>query len=134
MKKIILWIWQFPQNILGFLMIKIMRAKHNGIFFKCPLFHSGVSLGNYMIFDYRIYVELNDYRHECGHQKQSLYLGWFYLPLIGLPSMMRNILHRFINFDYYSLPWEKWADKLGKVDRRRNSHFIFSSKKVIMKI
>jgi len=52
-----------------------------------------------------------------GHQKQSLYLGWLYLIIIGLPSVTGNLLNRVIDFDYYKQPWEAWADKLGGVKR-----------------
>ena len=33
-------------------------------------------------------------KHEYGHQKQSLYLGWFYLLIIGIPSFLGNIWDR----------------------------------------
>ena len=52
-----------------------------------------------------------------GHQKQSLYLGWLYLLVIGLPSATGNLLNRVIDFDYYKQPWESWADRLGCVVR-----------------
>ena len=59
--------------------------------------------------------------HEIGHQKQSKILGWLYLLLVGLPSIIGNLLFRIkyvkTHFDYYNLPWEKWADKLGGVSR-----------------
>ncbi len=84
-------------------------------YFVCPLFRSGVSLGNYIIFDNTIYVDNFSVKHEKGHQKQSLYLGWFYLLIIGLPSLIGNILRRFFEFDYYKQPWERWANKLGGI-------------------
>jgi hypothetical protein len=74
-------------------------------------------LGKYIVFDNRRTLEDNDIKHEMGHQKQSLYLGWFYLIIIGLPSVIGNLIYRIKKFNYYSLPWEKWADKLGNVKR-----------------
>ena len=65
-------------------------------------------------------------RHEQGHQKQSLYLGWLYLIIIGIPSFCGNIFDRLFHrkwdvskrYDwYFSQPWEKWADELGGVNR-----------------
>ena len=50
-----------------------------------------------------------------------------YLIIIGLPSIMGNILNRIKykyfkkHYDpdfYYKQPWEAWADKLGGVDRK----------------
>lgn len=124
MKKIILYLWQLPQNLIGLFIILIMRATkmyeyaNRTFIFLCPLFYSGVSLGNYIILDDRCGpFSNNDIMHEQGHQKQSLYLGWLYLLIIGIPSIVGNILRRFFVFDYYSLLWEKWADKLGGVER-----------------
>lgn len=119
MKKIILYLWQLPQNLIGFLIIKIMKAKIKkfyGIkYFECRLFYSGVSLGDYIIFDNRILISYFDIKHEEGHQKQSLLLGPLYLLIIGIPSLIGNIIHRFIKFDYYKLPWEKWANNLAGI-------------------
>lgn len=115
MKKLLLYLWQLPQNLIGFLIITIMKAKKQNDYYVCPLFRAGVSLGNYIIFDHRIYVNKFSIKHEKGHQKQSLYLGLFYLLIIGLPSIIGNILRRFFEFDYYKQPWELWANKLGGI-------------------
>ncbi len=124
MKRIILYLWQLPQNLVGWFVFNMLEAKSSpidkGVFLHHKSFFSSVSLGKYII--------LNEYqyngktlRHEYGHQKQSQYLGWFYLPVIGLPSVIGNLIFRieFIRkrFNYYHQPWEKWADKLGDVDR-----------------
>lgn len=115
MKNFLLYIWQLPQNLLGLAIIFFSKAKSD--FGRVYTTHHrfGVSLGKYIIV-YR-YCNLKTVQHERGHQKQSLYLGWLYLPVIGLPSAIGNILHRFIKFDYYKQPWEGWADKLGGVKR-----------------
>ena len=123
-KETLLWIWQLPQNLVGWFVFNMLEAKSSpidkGVFLHHKSFFSSVSLGKYII--------LNEYqyngktlRHEYGHQKQSQYLGWFYLPVIGLPSVIGNLIFRieFIRkrLNYYHQPWEKWADKLGDVDR-----------------
>lgn len=120
MKNLVLWLWQFPQNLLGFIIIKLCKAERYKQFtgiYTCKLFYAGVSLGRYIIFDNRIKLGVNNIRHEMGHQKQSLYLGWLYLIIIGLPSVIGNLLYRIKRFNYYNQPWEKWADKLGNVKR-----------------
>lgn len=122
MKTLILWLWQLPQNLVGVAVILCLGA-YNHIIFGSPEIYvhekkgiTGVSLGNFIILSVKDCTE-NTVKHEKGHQKQSLYLGWLYLPLIGLPSVIGNLLHRLIKFDYYKQPWEAWADKLGGVKR-----------------
>ena len=131
MKKVLLWLWQLPQNILGLLVILVTGARFSEYFWwakwsKC----FGVSLGEYIIFGHTP-VSHDSLKHEQGHQKQSLYLGPLYLLLIGLPSLLGNIVSRiewvFSSKDkkvaehiikwYYKQPWEAWADKLGGVER-----------------
>ncbi|MBR6136075.1 MAG: hypothetical protein IKQ22_06290 [Clostridia bacterium] len=133
MKKVLLWLWQLPQNILGLLVILVTNAKYNDISYdevdnfwwakKGKRF--GVSLGNYIIFGPGP-VAHDSFKHEQGHQRQSLYLGPLYLLLIGLPSITGNIYdtiaHRNWSYLareewYYKQPWEAWADKLGGVER-----------------
>lgn len=126
MKKVLLWLWQLPQNILGWFISRNAGIKVYDditVHFKF-LFRSGVSLGNYIILD-NIYLNFEDLindtvKHEHGHQIQSMYLGPLYLIIIGLPSMLGNIYSRIFHKDsvwYYKQPWEAWADKLGGVVR-----------------
>lgn len=132
MKKILLWLWQLPQNLLGlFLTLNFKEVMtydfkdgtRGNVFFN-SLFGSGVSLGNYIILDseYLHYLTIlqDSLNHEHGHQKQSKILGPFYLIVIGLPSLLGNIYSRIFHKDsvwYYKQPWEAWADKLGGVER-----------------
>ena len=126
-KKILLWIWQFPQNIAGFFLSRgASKEEYEGIkYYIKPLFRSGVSLGNYIILDpvilrFRDSYVKNSIKHEHGHQIQSLYFGPLYLILIGIPSLCGNLKSRYYHLTrewYYNQPWEKWADKLGKVER-----------------
>ena len=146
MKKFLLFIWQLPQNIIGFIITRFACGKivfniNNtfcNVYFMKYLFNSGISLGNYIIFDkkYRKYSESDNFnkclifknsvRHEYGHQIQSKISGPFYLIVVGIPSLFRNIYHRIfhkkwslskrINWYYGSYP-EKQADQLGCVLR-----------------
>lgn len=122
LNKILLFIHQLPQNILGFIISKILKAEllYTNVDDKIiPYYYVKqgifVSLGDYII----VYenAEDNDLKHEYGHHLQSLRLGWLYLLLIGIPSFIGAIVYTFKRFDYYSLLWEKWADKLGGVKR-----------------
>lgn len=120
LKFFLLYIWQLPQNLLGALIVFFSASsKVNGIYkpVKDNKYLSAISLGNYIIIFQEIFINDTTIKHEKGHQKQSLYLGWLYLLFIGLPSLLGNIIHRFIKFNYYRQPWESWADKLGVVKR-----------------
>jgi len=62
----------------------------------------------------------NTLKHELGHNKQSLFLGWFYLLVVGIPSFIFATLTLLDIIDYrkyYDRFPENWADKLGKVNR-----------------
>ena len=63
-------------------------------------------------------------RHEYGHSIQSMILGPFYLPVIGIPSFLRaNVAFLSRNWrsgrtGYYAFYPERWANRLGHTDRR----------------
>lgn len=54
--------------------------------------------------------------HEKGHCLQSILLGWFYLPVIGLPSILWASWHTLTNSkrDINSFWTERWAENLAK--------------------
>lgn len=119
-KAFLLFLWQLPQNLVGLCTLLVNRKSRlrcGEYYLVKHLSDRAVSLGNYILFDSDRIVTSKAFGHEKGHQKQSVYLGWLYLPVIGLPSVAGNILRRFIKFDYYSQPWEAWADRLGNVKR-----------------
>ena len=116
------YIHQLPQNLIALIICLINKQKPTrGIHIvEKGVFKCGVSLGDYILL-YPSYNKEIVIKHERGHQKQSLYFGWFYLLLIGLPSALGNIYARIFHKDskwYYNQPWEKWADKLGHVNRK----------------
>ena len=135
--KILKFIWQLPQNLIGFIITRFSKKKINYLFndnsngiiyFNNNFFNSGVSLGNYIILD-TVYNEnaiQKTANHEHGHQKQSLYLGPLYLLVVGMPSATRNVIDRLfhkkwiykerVDWYYGGFP-ENWADKLGNVER-----------------
>lgn len=139
MKNVLLWIWQLPQNFIGFLLTRKSVQKmdytcNDGevvkVYFTKNVFNCGVSLGNYIILDYDIYFNRHitiTVNHEHGHQKQSRYLGWFYLIVVGISSAIFNnlwdrLFHKNWTYAqrtiwYYNRFPENWADKLGSVER-----------------
>lgn len=130
-KKFLLWVWQLPQNLIGFIYSRLAQEIYiyeNICVYFAPCFRAGVTLGEYIILDpiYKnAFPEQLDMtiKHEYGHVKQSRILGWFYLFIVGIPSVIRNILNR-INPVKFNLKWyysgfpEKQAEKLGGVGAR----------------
>lgn len=133
--KIIRFIWQLPQDLVALIWIGILSIfkgkpefskfkDEHYVYFK--KYVNGVSLGDFVILGSWYRYDDTTIKHEYGHTRQSLYLGPLYLVLIGLPSACGNLwdrwFHKKWNYTkrekwYYNQPWEKWADKLGKVSR-----------------
>lgn len=122
-KQIILWIWQFPQNLVGLLLLLILQGetKHKFKtirFYYLKTFPGGITLGEYIIVGTKQNLVV---RHEFGHVLQSRYLGPLYLIVIGLASIIHagfnNIIGCCEKHDegYYHFWTEKWANKLGNV-------------------
>jgi hypothetical protein len=133
LKLLFLFLWQLPQNIIGAICtlnydkLQLYYARDGDpveVYFK-KWFRSGVSLGDTIILDSMYYdaIDWTLYKcidHEYGHQRQSKILGPFYLILIGIPSLLGNLVFRLFKINskyYYKQPWERWADKLGGVTR-----------------
>ena len=59
--------------------------------------------------------------HEFGHTLQSQKLGWLYLFIIGIPSIIWagcfEGYRKKHNISYYTFYTEQWADRLGGVKR-----------------
>lgn len=122
MEKLFTWIWCFPQMLAGAIFKKISKARKSGDYYVISNKYGGsVSLGTYVfICEGHLYDEMV-LKHEQGHSKQSYILGWLYLPLVGLPSLIwckcfyeYRVKH---GVSYYAVYPEKWADKLGGVER-----------------
>ena len=133
--EVLLYIWQLPQNLLGLLLFwwygrgcKSSKGDYVTYRILCSeKMHGGISLGGYIVLPYHYlrstsssYVQ-KTIAHEWGHTMQSLYLGWLYLPIIGIPSITWAWLHSsfkcFDTISYYSFFTERWADRLGGVRR-----------------
>lgn len=120
----ILYLWQLPQNLLGLLLVEALGPEENLDYNDVLLHYSSkmrgaVSLGRHIIMaqSYRDYVGKAE-AHEYGHCKQSKMLGPIYLLVVGIPSLSWAIWwNEDRNRDYYSFYTEKWADRLGEVER-----------------
>ena len=119
--KILLWIWCFPQMLAGLIVKKLSGAvQHKDGHYLYRWTQGSVSLGEYIFLcPYHWENEWN-LKHEQGHQKQSRMLGWFYLLVIGIPSIIWagcfKKYRKKHNVDYYSFYTEKWANKLMNID------------------
>ena len=126
MKRFLLQVWQLPQNMTGLLLGWFLKDKRryrnpNGVpddihVVGASNMYGGISLGNFIYCRPPVYDRM--VRHGYGHCRQSRILGPFYLPVIGLPSLLWAIWwHPGRSVGYYSFYTERWADRLGGVAR-----------------
>lgn len=127
--NILLVLWQFPQFIVGKMLLLFYRKKITYSFdtddySKCYFikdFNGGISLSPTIIINSNYPALSKTVNHEYGHILQSRYLGPLYLIVIGLPSLIwaglyGTLIKRSHN-GYYRFYTEKWADYLGGVKR-----------------
>lgn len=119
MKQFLLYLWQLPQNVIGWVLSLFAEHKINigdVQVYTAKWMQGGISLGQYVLVKT---FDATTVRHEYGHSIQSKKLGWFYLLVIGLPSIVHAVVWRCSKkrWNYYAFYTEKWADKLGKVER-----------------
>lgn len=118
--KILLYIWQLPQNLLGlaYLMLnsgcKPIFNQRRANFYILPESRSSVSLGMYVFISKYDSITEAVYDHEYGHCIQSQILGPLYLIIIGIPSGLHALLYNPAG-NYYSFYTESWANKLGGI-------------------
>jgi len=128
-----LFIWELPQNLLGLIVLAIMKFRQHIVImekqehrFYVETPKTGVSLGWFVFWTpsgNRFSYLVNDCRmHEYGHSRQSAMLGPLYLIVVGIPSVLR-VFYRYWYLRKYGSGWknyynafpENWADKLGGV-------------------
>lgn len=122
MKKVLSYIWQLPQNIIGLLYKSLIftTKDYSNSYTDYKLFYKNsrgsVSLGKYIFVNINLSNLDRVIKHEVGHYKQSCLLGPLYLLVIGIPSITWATLHSYIpyfrKYNYYSFYTEKWANKL----------------------
>lgn len=122
MKRTLLWLWCFPQNLLGWLVKMFTGAEKIGDHYRYKIKSGSVSLGEYIFLCPGHWGDEETLAHEKGHREQSRRLGWFYLIVVGIPSVIWCVCfeeyRKKHNIDYSDFYTEKWADKLGGVVRR----------------
>lgn len=123
-QKILLWIWCFPQMLTGLIVKRVTKAECRGDHYWFTIKRGSVSLGEYIFLCPSHYGNRKTLRHEKGHTKQSRMLGWLYIPVIALPSMLWALYYSKHyeklaekGVSYYSFYTEKWADKLAGIKR-----------------
>ena len=127
-------IWEAPQKALAHVIIKLSKATPTGQYATAKLYHwkwsGGMSLSNHIFLPFEVgedvavltnLYKLDYIAHEYGHTIQSKKLGPLYLLVIGLPSLIWagcfDKYRQKRGVSYYSFYSEKWADKLGGVER-----------------
>lgn len=142
--RTVLFIWELPQLVVGFIYTALLRSKvsfmvtyKDALVVFTDAMPTGISLGHFILLNTRYEKAADnleksvDVNHEYGHTIQSKILGPLYLIVIGIPSLTGNIVDRIFHKNwsatkrtlwYYNLPWEKWADKKGKVVRMVRSN------------
>jgi hypothetical protein len=116
---ILLFIWQLPQNIVALIMmpflgkLKLISYKNYNYCFEGEKMSGGISLGNFsFVSPYSAKVPETIAHEQTGHVKQSHILGWLYLIIIGLPSILWCWSFRMLGFhNYYIFYTESWANK-----------------------
>lgn len=122
--KVLRYIWELPQNLLGLLLRVIYKgtdSEYDGAVVRRSLkMQGGISLGRYIIVSQ--FASKTTVMHEYGHCLQSRRLGWLYLLVIGLPSIVWAGLYGTVvkptKNGYYRWYTERWADRLGGVERK----------------
>jgi hypothetical protein len=121
MKSFLLYLWQLPQNLLGLIFLLFIRGEEKHSlgeisFYYAKNFAGGISLGKYIIIGHKCEKSV---KHEYGHCIQSKKLGWLYLLVVGLPSLIHAAFHdcEKIGKTYYHFWTEQWADKLMNIKR-----------------
>jgi hypothetical protein len=136
LRRAFLLLWELPQNVLGAatLAAHAVRGSVRRVTFRQERVvvqiagDGAVSLGLFVFHtevDSRfVPVGPENLAHELGHSVQSRWLGPLYLPLVGVPSVLRvgyamfyQVRHHRRWGGYYDGYPERWADELGHVDR-----------------
>lgn len=118
MLKVLKYLWQLPQNMLGLCLEGLLcnactrgnKVEGNQVIW-CDILPASLSLGDYLFLTSDSSKE--SIEHECGHSRQSDKLGPLYLIVIGIPSLLHNIIHYLcyklgIKWDYYKFYTEHW--------------------------
>jgi len=102
--RILITIWELPQTLLAGSMIFFLGRKITGHesfkdarLFYVKKFPGAISLGRFIILNTGYSSDEKTKKHEYGHSLQSLYLGWLYIIIVGLPSIIRAFAWKLLN-------------------------------------
>ena len=123
-RKLLLF-WELPQLVLALFIYTIVKKnikarkkyKKLQVYF-VEGFPGGISLSFMTFLDIKYRDNLRVIDHEYGHSRQSIILGWLYLPVVGLPSIIRAAIwtkFKLAPSDYYRAFPENWADRLAGI-------------------
>lgn len=119
-----MFLLEFPQNLLGWLVFIYYTKGVQHAYYKykdayithVPGHWGAISLSRFIFADDRCFKS-EIIKHEYGHTIQSKKLLIFYLPIIGIPSLIWNRGFKGYRLrnrkSYYSFYTESWANKLG---------------------
>lgn len=126
-------LWELPQNIVGAIVKKVSGARFCTTYKDANVYTwkmmAGLSLGKYIFTPFeekhmRFNYVKEHIKHEYGHCIQSKMLGWFYLFVIAIPSIIWagcfNWYREKTGTSYYDFYTESSADRLGGVKRGTN--------------
>lgn len=128
-KLVLLFIWQLPQNIIALIMlpflgrINLIKKENHTWIFEATNMRGGISLGNFIFISTSYKQKETVILHELGHVKQSHMLGFLYLIVIGIPSLL-NACFGFTEC-YYDWYTEKWANSLMNLEVSKNQYGYF---------
>lgn len=111
-------IWQFPQCVAAMIMLLIVNKPSTESYKHAAVIRTNFSFCFSLGFVIFLGEGADDtiLKHEYGHTRQSLYLGWLYLFAVGIPSLClfwwRR--HKRLSLTWYHSKYpENWATKLG---------------------
>ena len=117
--RIILTIWQLPQEIIGALWCLLFtnhRAilRQNGaVFFTSPKVKGAFTMGSFVFLSPKYITNEPTYDHEFGHVLQSRAWGWLWLLVFAIPSGLHCLFHN--HGSYYHFYTERDANRRGGV-------------------
>lgn len=117
--RIILTIWQLPQEIIGALWCLLFtnhRAilRQNGaVFFASPKVKGAFTMGSFVFLSPKYITNEPTYDHEFGHVLQSRAWGWLWLLVFAIPSGLHCLFHN--HGSYYHFYTERDANRRGGV-------------------
>lgn len=121
----VLFLWQLPQNILALILmptfkeLKLLSYDNYCYCFRIKGMAGGISLGSFSFISNYIADDNAIVAHEqIGHVTQSHILGWLYLIVIGLPSLIWCRIYKKLGYEgqYNIFFTEKWANNIAGLE------------------